>query len=147
VHISVRAESKHGKRLNPRKADLQPLARDLRREAPRLGHRRRGEPASQSRGSTGTIRACGVRRLPRRAGSAVPARSAKTGSNASRSRKDAAVAWANLFAALRASDSATDRTTAAAIERWVRERSVTRDMGNKSVERGPDPRRDIEPTR
>jgi integrase len=48
VHISVRAESKHGKRLNPRKASAS-LARDLRGKAARLGHRRRGD-ASGERG-------------------------------------------------------------------------------------------------
>ena len=42
VHISARAESRHGKRLNPRGADLQRW-RDLRREAARSGHRSRGD--------------------------------------------------------------------------------------------------------
>jgi len=41
----------------------------------------------------------------------------KTGVNAMTSRKDAGVAWANLFAALRVSDSSRDRGVAAAIER------------------------------
>jgi len=45
VHISVRAESREGKRLNPRKADLQ----RWRREAARLGYRRGSHPAAHSR--------------------------------------------------------------------------------------------------
>jgi len=146
VHISVRAESKYGKRLNPKKADLhrwrETFAEKLRgwgldAEASRQVSRAvdRNYPSLWRQKAA----AEGRERHPR------PER--KTGSNAIRSRKDAGVAWANLFAALRASDSAADRASAAAIERWVRGRGVTRDLGNKSVERGPEPRRDIEPTR
>ena len=146
VHISVRAESKHGKRLNPQKADLhrwrETFAEKLRgwgidAEASRQASREvdRNYPSLWRQRAA----AEGRERRPR------PER--KVGSSAIRSRKDAALAWANLFAALRASDSATDRASAAAIERWVRERSAIRDLGNRSVERGPEPRRGIEPTR
>jgi hypothetical protein len=38
VHISVRAESNHGRRLNPRKDRPAPVARDLRGETARARH-------------------------------------------------------------------------------------------------------------
>jgi len=63
------------------------------------------------------------------------------------SRKDAGVAWANLFLALRASGDPIDRSAAAAIERWVKERSVARDAVKKPVERAFELRPGIEPTR
>jgi type IV secretory pathway VirD2 relaxase len=58
VHISVRAESKHGKRLNPRKADLhrwrETFAEKLR------GHGVEAEATRQAtRGRTGTSTPCG----------------------------------------------------------------------------------------
>jgi len=146
VHISVRAESKHGKRLNPQKADLhrwrETFAEKLRgwgidAEASRQASRGvdRNYPSLWRQKAA----AEGRERHPR------PER--KTGSSAITSRKDAGVAWANVFAALRASESATDRASAAAIERWVRERSVIRDLGNRPVERALEPRPGIEPTR
>jgi hypothetical protein len=146
VHISVRAESKHGKRLHPGKADLhrwrETFAEKLRgwgidaeasRQASRGVDRNYPSLWRQRAGAEGR------ERHPR------PER--KASSNAITSRKDAALAWANLFAALRASDSATDRAYAAAIEQWAREGSAIRDLGNRSVQRGPEPRRGIEPTR
>ncbi len=49
VHISVRAESKRGKRLNPAQGRPASLARDIRREAAGLGHRCGSDPAGHSR--------------------------------------------------------------------------------------------------
>jgi hypothetical protein len=48
---------------------------------------------------------------------------------------------------LRASDDPIDRSAAAAIERWVRERSVNPDAVKKPVEQGLELRPGIEPTR
>ena len=93
MHISVRAESKQGKCLNPRKADLHRW-RETFADYPSLW---RQKPVAEGR-----------ERHPR------PER--KTGANAMTSRRDAGVAWANLFAALRASDSSRDRGVAAVIE-------------------------------
>ena len=47
VHISVRAESEARQAPEPAQGRPAPLARDLRREAARLGHRRRGDPAGE----------------------------------------------------------------------------------------------------
>jgi len=49
VHISVRAESKHGHRLNPRKADLQRWRETFAEKRKRLGDRGRGDPAGHAR--------------------------------------------------------------------------------------------------
>ena len=146
MHISVRAESKYDKRLNPKKADLhrwrETFAEKLRgwgldAEASRQVSRAvdRNYPSLWRQKAA----AEGRERHPR------PGR--KTGPNAMASRKDAGVAWANLSLALRASDSSRDRGVAVAIERWVRERSVTRDVGKGPVERALEPRSDIDPTR
>jgi len=48
---------------------------------------------------------------------------------------------------LRASGEPIDRSAAAAIERWVKERSVARDAVKKPVERAFELRPGIEPTR
>ena len=46
VHLSVRAESKQRQAAQPAQGRPAPLARDVRREAARLGNRGRGQPAS-----------------------------------------------------------------------------------------------------
>jgi len=146
VHISVRAESKHGKRLNPRKADLhrwrETFAEKLR------GWGIDAEASRQaSRGVDRNYPSLWRKKAAEEGRERHPRPQRKTGPNATTSRNDAGVAWANLFAALSASDSSRDRGSAAAIERWVRERSITRDVGKGPVERALEPSRDIEPTR
>jgi len=146
VHISVRAESKQGRRLNPRKADLQrwreTFAEKLR------GWGIDAEASRQaSRGVDRNYPSLWRKKAAEEGRERHPRPERKTGANAMTSRKDAGVAWANLFAALRASDSSMDRGFASAIERWVRERSITRNLGEGLVERSLEPRPDIEPTR
>jgi hypothetical protein len=53
VHLSVRAESKNGRRLNPAQGRSATLARDVRRKATRLGNRR-GGLATRRRVASGT---------------------------------------------------------------------------------------------
>ena len=48
---------------------------------------------------------------------------------------------------MRASGDPIDRSAAAAIERWVKERSVARDAVKKPVERAFEPKPGIEPIR
>ena len=146
VHISVRAESRHGKRLNPRKADLQrwreTFAEKLR------GWGVDAEASRQaSRGVDRNYRTLWRRKAAEEGRERLPRPERKTGPNARASRKEAGVAWANLFAALRASDSSTDRGSAAAIARWAKERSVGQQISKRPMERALEPRRDIEPTR
>jgi hypothetical protein len=77
VHISVRAESKHGRRLNPRKAICSAGERPSRRScaAGASMPRRAGKPLV---GSIATTRACGARRPRRRAGSATLAQGGRS---------------------------------------------------------------------
>ena len=146
VHISVRAESKNGKRLNPRKADLQrwreTFAEKLR------GWGIDAEASRQaSRGVDRNYPSLWRKKAAEEGRERHPRPERKTGPNATSSRKDAGVAWAHLFAALRTSDSSTDRVSAAAIERWVSDRSGIRDVGKRAVRKAPERSRDIEPTR
>ena len=73
VHISVRAESKHGKRLNPRKADLhrwrEIFAEKLRDRGVEADRR-----ARQRAGATATMTRCGASRRERTGGCAPAGR-------------------------------------------------------------------------
>lgn len=146
VHISVRAESKHGKRLNPRKADLHRWRETF---AEKL--RGWGIDAEASRQATRGVDRNYPSLWRRKAAEEGRERQArperKTGANARTSRKNAGVAWGNLVAALRSSDSATDRAYAASIERWVSERSAVRIAAKRPIEQVLESRRDIEPAR
>ena len=119
VHLSVRAESKHGERLNPRKTDLhrwrETFAEKLRgwgieaeatRQAAR-GQNRRDTPLWRLKASAhGRLRA--------------PSPDAKSGDRCMRSRVGALEAWAHIAQALGASDRPEDKALAADIARFVR---------------------------
>jgi hypothetical protein len=146
VHVSVRAESKHGRHLNPRKADLQrwreTFAEKLR------GWGIDAEASRQaSRGVDRNYPSLWRKKAAEEGRERHPRPGRKTGPNATASRKDAGVAWANLSLALRASGDPIDRSAAAAIERWVKERSVVRNAVKSPVERAFELRPGIEPTR
>jgi len=115
VHISVRAESKHGRRLNPRKADLlrwrETFAENLR------GWGIDAEASRQaSRGVDRNYPSLWRQKVAEEGRELHPRPERRAGPNAVTSSKDAGVAWANLFAAVRASDSSRDRGVAAVIE-------------------------------
>jgi hypothetical protein len=121
VHLSVRAESRDGKRLNPRKADLQrwrevfaerlrelgieaeaslQITRGTSRRTERLWHRKAGDKG---------------RVVGPREGEQAPAR-------LTRSRRDAAQAWCEIAKALAASEDIGDRELARSVvnyARWV----------------------------
>jgi hypothetical protein len=121
VHLSVRAESKNGKRLNPRKADLQRwremFAERLRgwgidaeasRQATR-GERHRYEP---------------IWRVKARQEGRLRTRSAsdKVSPTATRTTRETALAvWVKLAQALVKSPDAKDRQLAGAIARYVQQ--------------------------
>jgi hypothetical protein len=126
VHLSVRAESRFGARLNPRKADLhrwrETFAEKLRgwgveaeatRQATR-GANRTSEPLWR-------LKAREDGRLLR------DERSGKSGDHYRLSRGGALEAWANIAHALGASDRLEDRKLSGEIERFVRESSVVRE--------------------
>lgn len=140
VHISVRAESRFGQRLNPRKADLQrwreTFAEKLRgwgidAEATRQATRgvSRGYP------SLWQIKAAEDQRLrtqppSRTSGDALPSHAA------------ARTAWTHTRQALAASSDARDRALANSIERFLRQSSFGRDVQMRGpVERTQPPDR------
>jgi hypothetical protein len=69
VHISVRAESRHGQRLNPRKADLHRW-RETFAESCAVGGSPRKPPGRRRAGATGTRTRCGESRPGRKGGCA-----------------------------------------------------------------------------
>lgn len=118
VHISVRAESRHGKRLNPRKTDLhrwrETFAEKLRErgvEAEATRQATRG--SSRNYEPLWRVKARGEGRL-RTAGP-----KSKSGAGARATRADALEAWRELGRALGASAAAADRELARSIERFV----------------------------
>ena len=141
VHLSVRAESMHGKRLNPRKADLQrwreTFAEKLRdwgvdAEATRQASRgvtRNYEPLWR-------VKAREDGRLLK----TRPAR--KTGAGALASRSQAAEAWRHIAGALATSTDPKDRKLAESIARFVGEATTGRTERESTVGRervAPDP--------
>jgi Relaxase/Mobilisation nuclease domain len=118
VHISVRAESKHGKRLNPRKSDLHRWRETF---AEKL--RERGIDAEATRQATRgaatrypalwQVKAGGEGRLMK-----TPT-TARKGAAAQASREAAKAAWHELADALGASGQETDRQLARSMEAFV----------------------------
>ncbi len=135
VHISVRAESKHGKRLNPRKADLHRWRETF---AEKL--RDRGVDAEATRQATRGV----GRRYPDlwqvKAGEGgrllrAPA-SAKRGAASNANRAAARKAWRALAVALATTGSDADRQLARSIEAFA---------SDMTQQHGSDPKRDLEP--
>jgi len=137
VHLSVRAESKHGKRLNPRKADLhrwrETFAEKLR------GWGIDAEATRQaSRGVDRNYPSLWRKRAAEEGRERQPRPERKVGPQATASRRAAGVAWAHIFSALRNSTDPADRASAAAIEMWVKGRSVARALDRPSPIRSVD---------
>jgi hypothetical protein len=131
VHISVRAESVQGKRLNPRKADLhrwrETFAEKLRgwgieAEATRQATRGRDRNYDE----LWQVKARQDARL------LTPRSLRKTGPQARASRTAALEAWQHIRGALRASPNADDQRLAAGIAGFVR------DFQRGAVDRGAD---------
>lgn len=122
VHLSVRAESSSGRRLNPRKADLQrwreTFAEELRgwgiaAEATRQATR--GE--SRNYDALWRMKAKSSGRLRQ------PAAPMKSSPHALGSRAEAAASWAHIEQALAASEDAGDRKLAEQVAAFVRSTS------------------------
>ena len=120
VHISVRAESKHGRRLNPRKTDLhrwrETFAEKLRErgiEAEATRQAARG--ATRNHPDLWRLKAAEQGRLLK------PRSSHRRGSAVSASRAEARRGWQAIAAALAQSDDAGDRMLAEAIDRFSRD--------------------------
>lgn len=135
VHLSVKAEGISGKRLNPRKADLQrwreTFAEKLRgwgieaeatRQATR-GESRRYEPLWRLKArEEGRVRV-----QPAMANAAAPA---------SRGRADAMLSWAHILNALAASEVDGDRELAMRISSFVRSSTVFRAAEHRQRQQG-----------
>lgn len=119
IHLSVRAESIRGSRLNPRRADLQrwreTFAARLRGwgvDAEATRQAARGQVRSYE--SLWRIKAAEAGRLR------SPRPDAKSGTAMERSRKEAIVAWAHIARSLAQSQDAADRTLAESVDQYVR---------------------------
>jgi len=142
VHLSVKVESKHGERLNPRKADLHRWRETF---AERL--REWGVDAEASRqAARGVVRNYpdlwrkkaadeGRERLAR------PER--KTGEAVNATRRSAGQAWALIAEALRASPDPKDQRLALDIERFVTGRTRDRHVIKEQTRQQQAPQRDI----
>jgi hypothetical protein len=119
VHLSVKAESKHGLRLNPRKADLQRWRETF---AERL--RERGIDAEATRQATRGSRHRNERVWERKPVRPGTARGGQAPARLSPSHRDAGEAWARIAQALTRSPEAADRELGLAVLRYVREMPV-----------------------
>jgi Relaxase/Mobilisation nuclease domain len=141
VHISVRAESKHGKRLNPRKTDLHRWRETFAQQL-----QERGIDAEATRQATrGNSRNYDpLWRIKAREDGRLRTTQASTKSSpgSKATRAEAAEAWMQLGRALALSGDAADRNLALSIERFVRDMTYSRSTvePNKT-------RQDMEPRR
>jgi len=124
VHLSVRAESKRGPRLSPRKADLHrwrevfaEKLRELGIDAEATRQASRGQ--SRNYPPLWRVKATGERRL------GVEQSKRKAGATASATRRDAGHAWNEIAAALSTSAAIEDQRLAASIWRFVNGTRVT----------------------
>jgi hypothetical protein len=119
VHLSVKAESKHGQRLNPRKADLQRWRETF---AERL--REWGVDAEASSQATRGTRHRNQRVWERKARDqgriAGPREGQQMSAKLTRSRRDAAQAWCEIAKALAASDDVEDRKLGQSVVNYAR---------------------------
>jgi hypothetical protein len=142
VHISVRAESRHGKRLNPRKADLhrwrETFAEKLRgwgvdAEATRQttrGRTRNPDPLWRIKArEDGRLRT----RMP----------GIKTSERARSTRAEAAGAWMRLGQALAASGDKADRDLARSIDAFIHDMPAR--SGSGEVSKAPEVSPSVQP--
>jgi hypothetical protein len=135
VHLSVRAESMGGRRLNPRKADLQRWRETF---AERL--RGYGVEAEATRQATrGAVQRYDNlwQRTAREEGRLRKApEPRKSGKAYQRSRVGALEAWAHIVAALRVSDQPGDRELAQRISSFIVESAFAKEHGRQMRREG-----------
>ena len=136
VHLSVKAESQEGRRLNPRKADLHRWRETFAEQLRELGI-----DAEASRQVTrGVYRNQDVlwRIKAEREGRLRVRRPEAKGGTAARLSRDAArEAWTRIGIALANSDSQDDRRLAERLAQFVRNPSIEREPGSGSRETRP----------
>jgi len=141
MHISVRAESRHGKRLNPRKADLhrwrETFAEKLR------GHGVEAEATRQATRGRDRNYDTLWRVKARQDGRLRTTRPGSKATAAARATRAQAVeAWMHVGKALAMSGNAEDRKLAGAIAAFVKEMPIHQAAvpQRSTPERGPQPR-------
>jgi len=143
VHLSVKAQSKYGQRLNPRKADLHRWRETF---AERL--REWGVDAEATRQATRGVDRnypdLWRKRSAQEGRERKPRPERKTGHRAVATRIDARKAWAAIEGALRASTDPSDRRLAADIERFVSGRSIEPQVTREVTRLAAPRQRDIE---
>jgi hypothetical protein len=132
VHLSVRAESRKGKRLNPSKAELQrwreTFAEKLRGwgiDAEATLRRARGQIRNYE--PIWRVKAAAEGRLK------TPTRTAKSGEGFDKDQAVAAEAWNRILEGLSRSDSPEDRTLAEHVDRFLFETFATDSGRNREV--------------
>jgi hypothetical protein len=116
VHISVRAESRHGKRLNPRKPDLHRW-----RETFATKLRERGIEAEATRQATRGVswRHPALWQVKASGRLSKPMQAARNGAGTQASRDAASGAWRELAAALAATGLEADQQLACSIKTFL----------------------------
>jgi hypothetical protein len=135
VHISVRAESRHGKRLNPRKADLQrwreTFAEKLR------GYGVEAEATRQATRGRNTSYPDLWRLKANEGGRLRKVRPvSNSGAKARTSREEAIKGWLHIGQALATSPDARDIKLAASIANFVKEATVAWNLPKETHESG-----------
>ena len=132
VHISVRAESKHGKRLNPRKADLHRWRETFAERLREYGVE--AEATRQAtRGRSGNYEAL-WRIKAREDGRLRTSQShTKSSPSASANRADAVEAWMQIGRALADSAESGDQTLARSIASFVHEMGAAPQIAERNT--------------
>jgi hypothetical protein len=119
VHLSVKAESKHGQRLNPRKADLRRWRETFAEKLRELGIEAEASPQVIRGGSRRTERLW--HRKVREQGRLFGAREGEQAPvKLTRSRRDVAQAWCEIAKVLASSDDVEDRKLGQSIVNFAR---------------------------
>jgi hypothetical protein len=139
VHISVRAESRHGKRLNPRKADLH-------RWRETFAERLRGwgiDAEATRQASRGVFRNYPDLWRKRAAEEGRERKPRPQYKSFTASRESAAKAWANIASALHMSRDPADRSAAVAIEVFATGRALDHQRLKEQARPLSEPQRDV----
>jgi hypothetical protein len=146
VHLSVKAESKHAERLNPRKADLHRWRETFAERLREWGID--AEATRQAvRGAVRNYPELWRKKAAEEGREHAPRPERKVGNAALASRRTAGQAWATIAAALGASPDPKDKRLAQDIERFVTGRALNRPVVKEQTRLPQEPRRDIGWTR
>jgi len=142
VHLSVKAESKYGERLNPRKADLHRWRETFAERLREWGID--AEATRQAvRGAVRNYPDLWRKKAAEEGREREPRPERKVGKAALASRRNAGQAWATIAAALGASPDPKDKRLALDIERFVTGRALDRPVVKEQTKRPQEPQRDI----